>query len=204
MSVPQGNVSKGNILVVDDTPANLRLLARILSEHGYKVRLIPNGSLVKGAIQTAPPDLILLDIKMPGLNGYEVCQRLKEDEQTRDIPVIFISALDETIDKVKAFGIGGVDYITKPFQLEEVLARVETHLSLRNLQRQYQQANAELLASNAALAASNQELDAFAHMVAHDLKNPLSLVLGYVDFLKEDLSQVETTAEVVARVSGQY
>jgi sigma-B regulation protein RsbU (phosphoserine phosphatase) len=133
--------SKGNILVVDDTPANLRLLSGMLAEQGYKVRSVINGQMALTATQAAPPDLILLDINMPEMNGYEVCERLKADEDTRDIPIIFISALDATEDKVKAFTIGGLDYITKPFQIEEVLARVETHLALRNLQKRLQSAN---------------------------------------------------------------
>jgi sigma-B regulation protein RsbU (phosphoserine phosphatase) len=133
--------SKANILVVDDTPANLRLLSGMLAEQGYKVRSVINGQMALTAAQAAPPDLILLDINMPEMNGYEVCERLKTDERTGDIPVIFISALDAIEDKVKAFHVGGLDYVTKPFQFEEVLARVETHLSLRRLQRQLEQAN---------------------------------------------------------------
>jgi PleD family two-component response regulator len=129
---------KGDILIVDDMPVNLRLLSNMLTEQGYKVRSVINGQMALTATQAAPPDLILLDINMPGMNGYEVCERLKTDEQTRDIPVIFISALDEIHDKVMAFTVGGLDYITKPFQFEEVLARVETHLSLRRLQKQLQ------------------------------------------------------------------
>ncbi|GAB4581458.1 MAG: hypothetical protein Fur0022_42050 [Anaerolineales bacterium] len=131
----------GNILVVDDTPANLRLLAGMLTEHHYKVRPVPNGVLALGAAQAAPPDLILLDINMPGMNGYEVCKALKSDPKTRDIPVIFISALDEVTDKVKAFEVGGVDYITKPFQFAEVMARIETHLTLRWLRQKLEEAN---------------------------------------------------------------
>jgi sigma-B regulation protein RsbU (phosphoserine phosphatase) len=132
---------KGDILIVDDMPVNLRLLSNMLTEQGYKVRSVINGQMALTATQAAAPDLILLDINMPDMNGYEVCERLKTDEHTRDIPVIFISALDEIHDKVMAFTVGGVDYITKPFQFEEVLARVETHLSLRRLQRQLQDAN---------------------------------------------------------------
>ena len=125
-----------NILIVDDTPANLRLLSEMLVKRGYKVRAAPDGSLALTSAQAIPPDLILLDIKMPGLSGYEVCEQLKADPRTRDIPIIFISALDQTEDKVKAFTLGGVDYVTKPFQVEEVLARVETHLRIRRLQAQ--------------------------------------------------------------------
>jgi sigma-B regulation protein RsbU (phosphoserine phosphatase) len=131
----------GDILIVDDTPINLRLLGQMLVEHGYQVRPVPDGAMALDAVHAKPPDLILLDILMPGMDGYEVCEQLKADAQTRDIPIIFISALDATEDKVKAFAIGGVDYITKPFQIEEVLARVETHLALRRLQKQLQDAN---------------------------------------------------------------
>jgi PAS domain S-box-containing protein len=144
MKSSQAEASVGNILVVDDTPNNLRLLATMLSEQGYEVRSVINGQMALMAAQAAPPDLILLDINMPQMNGYEVCQHLKAAEQTRDIPVIFISALTEVLDKVKAFGVGGVDYITKPFQLEEVLARVENQLARRRLEKQLQEQNARL------------------------------------------------------------
>ncbi len=140
------DVSTANILVVDDTPANLRLLMGILREVGYKVRPANNGQRAFSTIEKESPDLILLDIMMPDMDGYEVCEHLKANEQTREIPVIFISALNETFDKVKAFSVGGVDYITKPFQAEEVLARVETHLKLHELQRQLQQENLRMRA----------------------------------------------------------
>ena len=113
--------SKSNVLIVDDTPANLRLLSNMLMEHGYKVRSVINGQMALMAARAAPPDLILLDIRMPDMNGYEVCEALKAEEATADVPIIFISALDETEDKVRAFTAGGVDYVTKPFQFEEVL-----------------------------------------------------------------------------------
>ncbi len=132
---------KGDILIVDDMPVNLRLLSHMLTEQGYKVRSVISGQMALTAILAAPPDLVLLDVNMPGMNGYEVSERLKANEQTHDIPIIFISALDELQDKVKAFSVGGLDYITKPFQFEEVLARVETHLALRRLQKQLQEAN---------------------------------------------------------------
>lgn len=135
---------KGNILAVDDTPANLHLLSEMLSKQGYKVRITTNGKLAIQSILANPPDLILLDIMMPDMNGYEVCQRLKADEITRGIPIIFISALSETFDIVKTFNIGGVDYISKPFQLEEVLARVENQLRLRSQERQLAAQNARL------------------------------------------------------------
>jgi PAS domain S-box-containing protein len=126
----------GEILIVDDTPQNLRLLSQMLTTQGYQVRAALNGPRALAAVQAAPPDLILLDIMMPEMDGYEVCKRIKADEHTYDIPILFISALNETEDKVKGFAAGALDYITKPFQFEEVLARVETHLELSRLQRE--------------------------------------------------------------------
>jgi len=150
------------------------------------VRAARSGAHALAAVQAAPPDLILLDIVMPEMDGYEVCRRLKEDERTRDIPVLFISALGEVKDKVKAFTVGGVDYVTKPFQAEEVLARVRTHLALRHLTRQLQEANAELSRRIEELEERNAELDAFAHTVAHDIRGPLSIIVGYSELLLQD------------------
>ncbi|MBW4683502.1 MAG: response regulator [Komarekiella atlantica HA4396-MV6] len=135
---------KANILVVDDTPDNLRLLSAMLTQMGYEIRRVINGQTALKTAQAAPPDLILLDIMMPEMNGYEVCQHLKASEKTCDIPVIFISALDEVLDKVKAFAVGGVDYITKPFSEEEVFARVENNLTIRRLQKQLTEQNIRL------------------------------------------------------------
>ncbi len=132
------------ILVVDDNPDNLRLLSGILQEHGYRVRLVPNGERALATIRKEAPGLILLDIMMPVMDGFEVCRQLKAEKATAGIPIIFISALHETIDKVKAFSLGGVDYITKPFKSEEVIARVKTHLTLRFLQVEMEKKNAEL------------------------------------------------------------
>lgn len=138
------NAQPDNILVVDDTPDNLRLLSAMLTERGYKVRQALNGQMALTTVRRIPPDLILLDINMPQMNGYEVCTRLKADEQTCEIPVIFISALDDVLDKVNAFKVGGADYITKPFQSEEVLARIQNQLNLRRLQKQLQEQNAQM------------------------------------------------------------
>jgi two-component system, sensor histidine kinase and response regulator len=144
-------IYKADILIVDDTPENLRLLSSVLTEHGYKIRSVINGTMALMGAQSAPPDLIMLDIKMPDMDGYEVCQHLKADERTRSIPVIFISALDEVLDKVKAFTSGGVDYIQKPFHVEEVLARLENHLTIRRLQLQMQTQNRQLHQTQAEL-----------------------------------------------------
>ncbi|RKZ40220.1 MAG: hypothetical protein DRQ49_09100 [Gammaproteobacteria bacterium] len=142
MTENQINTYKGDILIVSSLPENLHILIEILNKHGYKVRQAHSESQALLVAQSTPPDLILLDILMQEMNGYEVCQQLKASAQTRHIPVIFISAMDKVLDKVKAFG--GVDYITKPFQIEEVIARIETHLALRHLQKRFHEKNERL------------------------------------------------------------
>ncbi len=128
--------TQGDILVVDDQPVNVRLLATMLTQLGYKVRKATSGEMALTAIHAELPDLILLDITMPQMDGYELCEILKKDPKTAEIPVIFVSALDESMDKAKAFEVGAVDYVAKPFQWVEVQARVKTQLALRQLQRQ--------------------------------------------------------------------
>ena len=118
------------LFIVDDTPDNVRLLANLLSDHGYRIRKALDANFALKSIEQSPPDLILLDVNMPTMNGYEMCARLKSNPHTQEIPIIFISALDNVLDKVKAFNLGGADYITKPFQMEEVLARIEHQLLL--------------------------------------------------------------------------
>ena len=185
--------NKGNILIVDDTPENLQVLSATLSDRGYKVRGVIKGTMAIRAAKSAPPDLILLDIKMPDLSGYEVCEQLKIDPQTKEIPVIFISALDEVLDKVKAFEIGGVDYITKPFQVEEVLARVEHQLTIKRLQKQLltqnQQLQEEIVerrkAEEVAAAASKAKSQFVANM-SHELRTPLNAILGFTQVMLRD------------------
>lgn len=136
MEIDYSLLSKNaNILIVDDTVANLTLLSQMLKNCGYRTRPVPNGRLALQAANGDKPDLVLLDITMPDMDGYEVCTRLKQDPKLKDIPVLFISALTQTSEKLKAFELGGVDFITKPFQFEEVKARVETHLKLYRLQQ---------------------------------------------------------------------
>ena len=174
------------ILIVDDTPANVLLLVRMLTERGYKPRTALSGKLALQAARTEAPDLILLDIAMPEMNGYEVCAQLKADAALKEIPVIFISALNETIDKVKAFRVGGVDYVTKPFQFEEVYARVQTHLQLRRLEKLR---------------------DDLTHMVVHDLRHPLTVICGFLDILEfheaQKLSASTRELVTVARRSAE-
>jgi diguanylate cyclase (GGDEF)-like protein len=144
MNNNQMNRLWGNILVVDDIPDNLRFLSTSLSERGYQVRCVKSGAMALTAAKKEPPHLILLDIKMPLMDGYEVCAKLKADDSTRDIPVIFLSALDDVFDKVKAFSVGGVDYITKPFQIEEIVVRIQHQLALQVAKAEICQLNAEL------------------------------------------------------------
>ena len=138
------DLEQADILIVDDTPENLRLLSNMLSRRGYRVRKAISGSMALTAVQTLAPDLILLDIMMPDMDGYALCDRLKGDDRTRDIPVVFLSALNDVFDKVKAFTVGGADYIGKPFQIEEVLARVHHQLRIKSVEREIRQLNADL------------------------------------------------------------
>ncbi len=138
------DLEQADILIVDDTPENLRLLSNMLSRRGYRVRKAISGSMALTAVQTLAPDLILLDIMMPDMDGYALCDRLKGDDRTRDIPVVFLSALNDVFDKVKAFSVGGADYIGKPFQIEEVLARVHHQLRIKSVEREIRQLNADL------------------------------------------------------------
>jgi signal transduction histidine kinase len=144
MSDTTASAKPANILIVDDTPDNLDLLGGLLRQWGYKVRPVPSGRLALQAAKREPPDLVLLDVNMPEMNGYEVCEQLKADETLKAIPVIFISALAETVDKVRGFSAGGVDYVTKPFQAEEVKARVATHVELRRLRQELERRNSSL------------------------------------------------------------
>lgn len=148
MSLP---ALKGNILIVDDTPDNLRVLSTTLEGRGYDVRTAINAQLALLSIQAEQPDLILLDINMPGINGYDLCVKLKQQLETANIPIIFISALDDELDKKQAFTVGGADYISKPFQIEEVIARVQHQLAI-------QRAHQELTSNNIYLTQTLEQL----------------------------------------------
>ncbi|MCK5522739.1 MAG: response regulator [Thiomargarita sp.] len=202
------NTSKGKILAVDDKQENLYVLIKILDKQGYDVFPAISGVKALSAVRSNKPDLILLDILMPDMNGYEVCKHLKADEQTRDIPIIFISALSETVDKVKAFSIGGVDYISKPFEVKEVLARIETHLSLQRLQKSIEEKNElleqEILARKRAEEAAqmaNQAKSAFLANMSHELRTPLNAILGFAELMSRSQRLDSENKENLAIIS---
>jgi len=197
----------GGIMVVDDNPANLKLLEDMLLQQGHEVRSFPRGRLALRAADLEPPDLILLDINMPEMNGYEVCERLKSREKLSDIPVIFLSALNETRDKVKAFRSGAVDYISKPFQFEEVYARVEMHLKLHDLQRALKGQNERLekavVARTQELAEANERLtildrskNDFLNLISHELRTPLNGLLCAGELILEEMPSTEENNEL--------
>jgi two-component system sensor histidine kinase/response regulator len=181
------NASEGVILVVDDDPDNLGVLFDYLDSVGFKVLLVQNSENALIQAESKKPDIILLDILMPGLDGFETCRRLKENDKTRDIPVIFMTALSDTTNKVKGFKMGAVDYITKPFQQEEVLARVNTHLTIRKLQQQLEAKNTLLEEQVEQLSELNASKDKFISMISHDLQSPFSSLRGLIQFTAENL-----------------
>ena len=194
------NNSKGNIVVVDDSPINLRLIVDMFKSKGYEVRPVPSGKLALTAIKNLPPDLILLDVMMPEMDGYAVCEKLKADPKTKDIPIIFVSALDAVLDKVKAFEMGGVDYVSKPIQEKELFARVETHLEIRRLQKHLQERNNKLVATLQQLKQAQSQLVESEKMavlgqlvagISHEINTPLGAIRSSVenlaDFLGKDI-----------------
>ncbi|MES2260210.1 MAG: hybrid sensor histidine kinase/response regulator [Pseudomonadota bacterium] len=175
---------RGDILVVEDTPASLQLLSKLLTDAGYRVREAPNGELALWSAQAQAPELVLLDIRMPGIDGYEVCSRLKKMPGLGDVPVIFLSAHSDTDDKLRGFQVGGVDFIAKPFQFEEVNARVMAHLKIRRLQRQLAAHNDQLQRESrqrlAEIAHMNRNASATVYCAAlvHELNQPLAAIMS--------------------------
>lgn len=194
------------ILLVDDSTDNLRALSLTLMEAGYQVRCVKSGAMALMAVQAVPTDLVLLDIRLPGLNGYDICQELKRNPSTRDIPIIFLSALDETLDKVKAFRVGGADYITKPFQVEEVLVRVAHQLKIRRLQQQLLIQNQELEQARQAAERVSQLKSDFLVRISHELRTPLNAMLGYSQRLRQlpDLKPIMQEGLDVIAQSGNH
>jgi DNA-binding response OmpR family regulator len=191
-----------SIMVVDDQPANLKLLENMLANEGYAIRSFPRGRLALASAAQNPPDLILLDINMPEMNGFEVCERLKSDRKLARIPVIFLSALNETEDKIKALKAGGVDYVTKPFQIAEVQARVETHIEMHRLQRQCEEhgyrlemavraRTRELAEAHARLKILDQSKTDFLRLIAHEFRTPLNGILGLTELIWENAQSEE-------------
>ncbi len=179
-------LKNATILVVDDNPVNLNLLSDFLTDAGFTVLLKKDGEKALALIQRKQPDIILLDILMPGMDGFETCRRLKSDPDTEDIPVIFMTALSETVDKIRGFELGAVDYITKPFHHEEVLARVRTHLTIQNLKNSLEEKNIIL---QEALERERKLLEDIrlnlSLSLPHELRTPLNAVLGFSDFLTD-------------------
>jgi len=208
----------GKILIVDDNPSNLKVLYTYLKQAGFKVLVAEDGYTGMDVVKNSQPELILLDVMMPGIDGFEVCRRLKENKDNRDIPIIFLTALSETVNKVKGFEVGGVDYITQPTENEEVVARVITHLTLNRLSQKLQRQNGELQSEierrkqieqklnsshtllqknndsleqtvaerTAELSDSNQDLEHFAYIASHDLRQPLRKIRMCTEYLAED------------------
>src|SRR3954470_16422343 len=166
------------ILIVDDTPANLGVLVETLGDAGYQLMVAEDGEEALAQTAQTQPDLILLDVMMPGIDGFETCRRLKARPATRDVPVLFMTALNETADKVKAFAAGGVDYITKPIEHDEAMARVRTHLTLRRLRREVEQQ----------LALKEK----FMRFAGHDLRSPLCLILMAAEFARRQPAAVSS------------
>lgn len=184
MATPDAASRHFTVLLIDDEPTNLALLSDILERRGLELMTARNGETGLEIARAGRPDLILLDVMMPGIDGFETCRRLKADPATREIPVIFSTILTDLDDKLAGFRVGGVDYLTKPFQEEEVAERVGRHLDVHRLQTELQRRNAEL-------TAKNSELDAFMHTVAHNLKNPIGQVQGMAEALNEAVNHPE-------------
>ncbi|MGM0588899.1 MAG: hybrid sensor histidine kinase/response regulator [Bacteroidota bacterium] len=189
------DVSGALILIVDDTPQNVQVLSNLLHEAGYQVVAAFNGEDALEMVQDRNPDLILLDIMMPNMDGFETCKALRDDPQTESIPVIFLSALSDVEDKVKGLELGGQDYITKPFQNKEVLARVETHLRLYFLQKERNKIIEQLQRQKKQLEQLSKTKDEVLRIVSHDMRNPLNGVIGLSNMLRTEKEMIDEDDE---------
>lgn len=189
--------SQPYVLLIDDNPKNLQILNNFLREQNYRTAIAKSGEAALTSVLIDKPDLILLDIMMPLMDGFEVCQRLKDNPETADIPVIFVTALTETNNKLKGFQVGGVDYITKPFHKEEVVARIETHLTLKRQKDELQRLNRELEDINKKLMAANESKDRLFSIIGHDMRGPLSNILNLLRLLDDDALTPEERKELI-------
>lgn len=187
---------KKNVYIVDDVQENLQVIGNILKQNNINISVARNGEQALNGIKKKLPDLVLLDISMPGMDGYEVCKKLKEDAETAHIPVLFLTARTQTDDIVQGFKVGGVDYITKPFNSEELLSRVFTHLELKESRDLIESQNKELMNLNATK-------DKFFNIIAHDLRNPFNTILGFSNLLLHDLNNYpkERVYEIMLMIS---
>ncbi|MFH5884363.1 response regulator [Halalkalibaculum sp. DA3122] len=186
------NSENTTILIVDDSEQNVWLLSHVLKREGYNILDASNGKEALQIVELTPPDIMLLDIVMPGMDGYEVCKKMKAQESTEDVPIIFLSALSETDSKVKGFKVGGVDYITKPFQREEVLARIELHVRLKQLQDELEEKIDELRVREQRLNALNNRKDELMRILSHDIRNPVTGIIGVAQILSQSASALST------------
>ncbi len=178
-----GDIRGATILVVDDNPANLGTLFEYLTKLDFTVLVAQSGEDALELVRENMPDIILLDILMPGIDGFETCMRLKENEETKDIPVLFVSSLSETVDKLRGFEVGGVDYISKPFQQQEALARITAHLHLHKLKKAVEEQNIHLQKAKIAAEAANRAKSEFLANMSHEIRTPMNTVLGFTDLL---------------------
>jgi len=171
------NRAEATIFLVDDNPTNLGMLFNLLCNAGFKVLVGTDGEMAIEQITYAKPDLVLLDVMMPGIDGFETCRRIKQNPDIQHIPIIFMTALTETVDKVRGFEVGAVDYITKPFEYEEVMVRLRTHLTIQNLRKTLEIQNQSLQQEIIDRTAAESALKVFIHAVSHDLRNPVTAML---------------------------
>jgi signal transduction histidine kinase len=198
-------LSGKHILIVDDNPTNLKVLADILTEAGFDLAVATNGQIAIQQIQDDPPELILLDVLMPEMDGFETCKQIKENPSLKDIPVIFMTAMSDPVDKVKGLSLGAVDYITKPFETEELLARLHTHLQLRLLTKTLKEKNEKLSEALERLKGTQQQLIAQEKLatigrltagIVHELRNPLNFIKNYGE------SSVELSDDLIEEIQN--